>query len=156
VALAALETSVSLRYTHRGDYSGEADHRPVITVEFAATTPAGELTGATRTGVMVDSGARSTLLGLDVAIRLGLDLSESRYPKGYIGGVVPGATLWAAEAEIMAQLCGRWLRIPARFSLSPAPIRGLLGREGVFDRVTFSFEHGPRYLYGGLATSAAM
>ena len=103
--------------------------------------------GSYTTGVLVDSGARTTLLSLEAAIALGLDLSESRYPKGSIGGIVPGAGLWVAFAPIKVNLCGRWLDIPAAFHLHPVPIRHLLGREGVFDQLDVGFRHVERAVY---------
>jgi hypothetical protein len=148
VTLTPLPGPVALEFTHRGDYPGET--RPVITVEFAAKDSRGVLLGAYRTGVLVDSGARTTLLSFSVGSSLGLDLSDAIYPKRRIGGIVPGAGLYCAEAEIMVELCGRWLQIPAHFSLSPDPVRNLLGREGVFDRVRFAFGHAERVLYGAL------
>jgi hypothetical protein len=152
VTLVGLPAPRTIPFTHRGEYVAPGDDRPIVTVEFAATTSAGVLLGATRTGVLVDSGARSTLLGFDIASRLNLDLSEPRYPKSHIGGIVPGASLWVAEAPIRIELCGRWFEILAKFSLSPDPVRNLLGRAGIFDRVTFAFSHRERMV---LATAAS-
>ncbi|HYB28891.1 MAG TPA: hypothetical protein VEF89_19930 [Solirubrobacteraceae bacterium] len=100
--------------------------------------------------MLVDSGARTTLLNFNVGSSLGLDLSDSIYPKRRIGGIVPGAEILCAEAEIMIELSGAWLLIPAHFSLHPDPIRNLLGREGVFDRVRFAFGHAERRVYAAL------
>jgi hypothetical protein len=151
VTLTLLSTPAAFRYSHKGDYgAGENEGRPVITVEFASRDGRGVLVGAHRTGVLVDSGARTTLLNHDVSQRLGLDLSETRYRKDHVGGITPKAGLygaWADKGEVLVEICGRWLEIPVFFSLAPDPIRNLLGRNGVFDHVRFAFGHAERAVY---------
>lgn len=147
MTLVALPSPAAFDFTHRGDYSEEDNARPVVTVEFAAVDARGVLLGAHRTGVLVDSGARTTLLGFDVAQKLGLDLSESRYDKTHIEGIKAEARLWCAKTTVLVELCGQWFRIPVFFSLEPGPTRPLLGRTGVFDRVRFAFGHAERAIY---------
>jgi len=76
-----------------------------------------------------------------VAGYLGIDLSERRYPKARVTGIVPGQFLPTAEAPVLVRICDRWLRMPVRFVTVPSAVRPLLGRRGVFDRVTFAFSH---------------
>lgn len=147
MTLSRLPTQATFRYSHKGDYSQEKEDRPIVTVEFAARDARGVLLGAHRTGVLIDSGARTTVLNYDVSVRLGLDVSEDRYKKDHIGGIKPNVGLYGAWAAIMVEICGRWLEIPAFFSLEPDPIRNLLGRNGVFDHIRFAFGHAERAVY---------
>jgi hypothetical protein len=143
VTLVPLPSPAAFDYSHRGDYP---DHRPIITVEFAATDSHGALLGAHRTGVLVDTGADLTLLEYGVSLALGLDLSDgARYPKQRIGGIAGG--LECASATILAELCGRWFEIPVVFALPPHNVQNLLGREGVLDRVGFAFGRAERAVY---------
>lgn len=147
MTLAALPTPRGIAFTHRGNYAGQEEERPVIDVEFAAVDDHGVLLGSYTTGVLVDSGARTTLLSLEAAAELGMDLSERRYPKAHIGGIVPGAGLWVAFAPVKVNLCGRWLDIPVAFHLHPTRVSHLLGRGGVFDQVEVCFRHVERAIY---------
>jgi hypothetical protein len=51
---------------------------------------------------------------------------------------------------VLISLCGRWLQIPAAFSLLDDPVRSLLGREAVFEQVLFTFRHQERAVYATL------
>ena len=143
MTLQGLATPTQVGFTHAGAYA-DPEGRPIIEVEFAATSREGRLLGSTQTGVLIDSGAPMTLLGYIDSIRLGLDLGDPHYPRDRIGGIVPGFKLPVAYAVIKVFLCGRWLNIPAAFSTSPVEVRNVLGRDGVFDRILFAFQHGTR------------
>ncbi len=115
----------------------------MMEVEFAATTAEGVLIGRPiHTTVLVDSGARTTLLDGGFARTLGLDLSQPWYPKSTIGGIVPGVGgLPVARATLKASLCGRWFDIPVNFNIGPLETQNLLGREGPFERLVVAFWH---------------
>jgi hypothetical protein len=115
----------------------------ILDFELAGFDESGILTGTYTTGMVVDSGAELSLLGGEVATALGIDLSERRYPKSRVKGVVPGQFLPTAEAHVLIRICDRWFKVPVRFPTVPSPVRALLGRHGVFDRVTFAFRHDP-------------
>jgi len=148
VSLVALPDSRDIGFTHRADYSSQEGNRPVIDVEFATVDQEGRLIGTYETGVTVDSGADTTLLGLSAAVTLGLDLTDPAYSDVPISGIVPGTRLAGREAPVLVRLCGVWLEIPVTFVTSMGPVRHLLGREGVFDNVLFAFAHSEQALYG--------
>jgi hypothetical protein len=147
VTLAPVSPPATLEFSHRADYGGGNSDRPVIEVEFAATSSEGVLLGALRTGVLVDSGASATLLGFKDAIQLGLDLSDPIYPEEDISGVVPGHGLPAKIAPVKANLCGVWTDLEVRFSTGMWPIRPVLGRQGFFDRMLVGFAHDRREVF---------
>jgi hypothetical protein len=121
----------------------------VVEVEFAAIDTAGVLRGSYETGVMVDSGAAVTVLGHDVAVALRLgDLRT--YTPASLKGAVPGSELPCALVHVMARLCGVWIPIRALFPIEDAPIKHVLGREGVFDHVCFGFGGGEHAVYGSV------
>jgi hypothetical protein len=149
VTLSKLSSSYPVRFSHRGDYSAEATGRPVAEVEFAAVDGRGVLLGSYETGVMIDSGAALTVLGHNVAVALDLgDLSS--YPLAFMQGAVPGSELPCSTVPVMARLCGVWIPIRALFPREDVPVRYLLGREGVFDRVRFGFGGGESAVYGAV------
>lgn len=139
MTLIALPSPAAFDYTHRGDY----EDRPIVTVEFAAVDARGVLLGAYQTGVLVDSGADRTLLGYDVSMALGLDLTEA--PKERVDGIAGGIV--CAQTMIMAELCGRWFRIPAMFPVPPVGVQNCLGRAGVFDHVGFALGRAEKAVY---------
>jgi hypothetical protein len=121
----------------------------VVEVEFAAVDGRGVLLGSYETGVMIDSGAALTVLGHNVAVALGLgDLSS--YPLALLKGVVPGSELPCSAVPVRARLCGVWIPIRVAFPREDVPVKHLLGREGVFDRVRFGFGGGERAVYGAV------
>lgn len=142
MTLTALPNPAAFSYTHRGDY----EDRPIVTVEFASVDSRGVLLGSYKTGVLVDSGADVTILEYDVAMALALDLADqARYPRGPIGGIAGG--LICAKAEIMAELCGRWFRIPAMFPVPHRGVQNCLGRAGVFDHIGFALGRAEKAVY---------
>jgi hypothetical protein len=149
VTLAKLPSPHPVSFSHRGDYSAEATGRPVVEVEFAAVDSHGVLLGSYETGVMIDSGAERTVLGHNVGVALGLgDLSV--YPMAFLQGAVPGSELTCSTVGILARLCGVWIPIRALFPREDVPVKHLLGRDDVFDRVCFGLGGGERAVYGAV------
>jgi hypothetical protein len=89
-----------------------------------------------RTTVLVDSGADATMLDGSLAPVLGIDLST--LPQHSVGGVGAGGVP-VARADIRIQLCDHWLNVPVDFTLNPITHPQLLGRDGAFDALVFSF-----------------
>lgn len=147
MTLVQLPAPHPVSFSHRGDYSTEATGRPVVEVEFAAVNSHGVLRGSYETGVMVNSGAALTVLGHNAAVALGLGDLES-YTPASLQGAVPRSELPCAIADVMARLCGIWIPIRALFPLEDEPVKHVLGREGVFDRICFGFGGGERAVYG--------
>ncbi|MGD1059557.1 MAG: hypothetical protein ABR992_19355 [Solirubrobacteraceae bacterium] len=153
MTLVELPSPHPVSFSHRGDYSAEATGRPVVEVEFATVDGLGVLLGSYETGVMVDSGAARTVLGHNVAAELGLgDLSS--YPLALLQGAVPGSELPCSAVEVLARLCGVWIPLRALFPRDDVPVRHLLGRDDVFDRVRFGFGGGERAVYAGVGPMA--
>lgn len=144
------DASVSVvEFTHVKPYADVATS-PIVELELAAVNAQGVLTGTSSTGLIVDSGAEVTMLGAEIAVRLGIDLADERYPRGTARGIVAGAGIITVEVPVMVLICDRWIEIPTLFVPSPMPVRPLLGRRGVFDRVSFGFRHRPGALLAGL------
>lgn len=150
MSLDPLSVPEQVAFTHRAAYVDPASRRPVVDIEFAATNHEGVLLGAFTTGVLVDSGARNTILRQRDAVSLGLDLSDpERYPREDARGIAPGGPpMSTAQAVLKALICDRWLDIPVGFALTNWPVTRVLGREGVFDQVLLAFPHGERALLG--------
>ncbi len=153
MSLAELAAPRTIGFTHRGEYSGEPTGRPIVTVEFAVTDSVGVLLGSYETGVMVDSGAQITVLEHEVALALGLDVRQ--FPLTFLEGAVPAdrpdaepPKLLCVEVDLLANLCGTWIEIPALFPFKAVPVRNVLGRAVVFDRVRFAFGGGELAVYG--------
>jgi hypothetical protein len=140
LTLQALTQPVSVPFSHVGVYAGTAANpRPIVQVEIASISPAGQLLGKPlTTSVLVDSGADVTMLDGGLATALGVNLAAC--PQGSIGGVGSGGVPVAATT-IKMQLCGTWLDIPVNFTLQPITHPQLLGRSGAFERVFWGFMH---------------
>lgn len=145
----SLTPPVSVTFDHAATYS-DLQSGPVVDIELAALDERGILSGTYTTGMVVDSGADLSLLSAEVAGRLGIDLSQARYPKGRARGIVPGQFFSTAEAPVLIRFGTRWLKAPVRFVTTPDPVRPLLGRRGVFDQVTFAFQAKPPTVLGAV------
>lgn len=131
----ALPTPVSIGFDHAQEYGGVDSHRPLVAIEFAGVDAVGRLLGAVTTVVLIDSGADMTMLNLDFAGPLGLDLSAA--PEEPVTGI--GGDTYARRATVLAHLCGRWVPIPVLFE--PGRDVDLLGRAGAFEAMRLAFFH---------------
>lgn len=116
----------------------------MMALEFAATDSVGRLVGQLRTVVLVDSGADITHLNAELAPRLGLDLQS--LPTVWVRGV-GGTRVETREADVLAHLCGRWVRMPVLFQEDG---RNLLGRAGAFEAINIAFIHSSTVMLGHL------
>jgi hypothetical protein len=111
-------------------------------VELAAVDSQGLLIGnPITTVVLVDSGADVSMLDGALARSLGIDLAQCA--QGTVGGVGAGGVA-VASADVKMNLCDRWLTIPVHFTVHPITHPQLLGREGAFESVMFTFAHSHR------------
>jgi len=138
----ALSPQVVLGFSYEAPYE-DLERGPVADFELAALDFSGVLSGTYTTGMIIDSGAAFSLLDAEVAGHLGIDLSDRRYEKGRATGIA-GQWLPTAEAPVQIRICDRWIEVPVRFATAGGPVRALLGRRGVFDRVALAFDPGPR------------
>lgn len=146
----AVGPPTTIDFPYRASYGAADGGRPVTEIEIATCTRDGVLIGSMRTGVLIDSGARTTLLRFEDSVRLGINVAEGRYPKEWIGGIVPGYGLRVARVTLRALILQRWIDLPAAFPLGPTnpPIRRILGRLGAFESHIFAFDHGHGYVHG--------
>lgn len=133
----ALSRSVPLSFDHGADYTQVAQRRPEMALELAAIDGLGALLGHVKTSVLVDSGADTTTLNEDLAALLGLDVSTM--PEVIMTGVGNTQIKVAYSDQVLAHLCGKWIRLPVLFQKGRSP--NLLGRSGAFDSMYLAFAH---------------
>jgi hypothetical protein len=152
VTLLRLPTPYAVDFTHRGEYPEDPnDRRPHLTVRLMSFDQSGQMLKEYETGVMVDSGAKLTVLKHATAVALGLtDLANLRkYEPGTLTGAVAGDSIQCAIVPLMVLICERWLDLRAMFPLEdePDPVHQLLGADGVFDEAFFGFGGGEAAVY---------
>jgi len=132
----------SISFSH-GVQWATAREAPVLEFELAALNERGERSGSLTTGLTVDSGAAVSVLDGNLARVLGIDIADSRYPRQRGVGIHRGAGLHFVEVNLLILICDRWLEVPVLFCRDPVPVPSLLGRRGIFDRVSIGFRHKP-------------
>lgn len=125
--------TISPGFTHVADW-WQAD--PIVEIEVAATDAVGIMLGEAQLAtVMIDSGAEYTILDERLAPLLGLDLAA--LPEADMFGIGNQKVLGRAHYNTLIGLCGVWVSATVVFQSRPNP--QLLGREGVFSRLSFAF-----------------
>lgn len=113
------------------EQGGKFIHRPLVEVEIFG--PKGKL----KEIALIDSGADRSLLNLEIAELLGIDLTRAR-TRTAIG--ISGATkVYTTEVEVKLQHFEKRVVIPVGFIDSPY-VSVLLGQEGFFDQHRIKFE----------------
>lgn len=112
------------------DYRGRVIKRPMVELEIFGPK------GSHKELALLDSGADYTLLNIEIAKLLHIDLSKAR--KQEISGVTGKQDVFFTSVDIKAEYCNT-INIPVGFIDSPH-VGALLGQEGFFDRHKIKFE----------------
>jgi len=116
---------------------GDAVSRPMLVVEVFADSARSRPVLA-----LVDSGADVSMSHLDIAVRLGIDLSSCRTSAAVGVGGRTTTYICAVELEIE----GRRFPANVRFTTGLPATTALLGRHDVFERFRFCFDQRARQL----------
>jgi hypothetical protein len=116
---------------------GDVVWRPMLVVEVLAGTARSRPVLA-----LVDSGADESMFHVDIALRLGIDLSSCRTSSAVGVGGRTTTHVCIVELEVEGQ------RFPAnvRFTTGLPATTALLGRHDVFERFRFCFDQRARQL----------
>ena len=95
--------------------------------------------GAHKELALLDSGADRTVLSMEIATYLNIDLSQAK--KGKMNGIVGGTESLTVELEIQAEYLKR-IKIPVSF-IETKTFGALLGEDGFFDfhKIRFEKDH---------------